>query len=110
MPRMEHQEVFLEDSGQWDIKSWLTLDFTFQDVWALYRAWHPTPVLLPGKSHGRRSLVGCSPWGRTVSDNPSAGEPVPEQRAPGKGSVPRPGDIKNLEKEKIINPKQEGRK
>ena len=26
--------------------------------------WHPTPVLLPGKSHGRRSLVGCSPWGR----------------------------------------------
>ena len=25
--------------------------------------WHPTPVLLPGKSHGRRSLEGCSPWG-----------------------------------------------
>ena len=25
--------------------------------------WHPTPVLLPGESHGRRSLVGCSPWG-----------------------------------------------
>ena len=24
---------------------------------------HPTPVLLPGKSHGWRSLVGCSPWG-----------------------------------------------
>ena len=28
------------------------------------RQWHPTPVLLPGKSHGRRSLEGCSPWGR----------------------------------------------
>ena len=27
------------------------------------RQWHPAPVLLPGKSHGRRSLVGCSPWG-----------------------------------------------
>ena len=26
--------------------------------------WHPTPVLLPGKSHGWRSLVGCSPWDR----------------------------------------------
>ena len=26
--------------------------------------WHPTPVLLPGKSHGLRSLEGCSPWGR----------------------------------------------
>ena len=32
------------------------------------RQWHPTPVLLPGKSHGRRSLVGCSPWGREGSD------------------------------------------
>ena len=28
------------------------------------RQWHPTPVLLPGKSHGWRSLVGSSPWGR----------------------------------------------
>jgi len=28
----------------------------------------PTPVLLPGESHGRRSLVGCSPWGRKESD------------------------------------------
>ena len=27
------------------------------------RQWHPTLVLLPGKSHGRRSLVGHSPWG-----------------------------------------------
>ena len=27
------------------------------------RQWHPTPALLPGKSHGQRSLVGCSPWG-----------------------------------------------
>ena len=32
------------------------------------RQWHPTPILLPGKSHGRRSLVGCSPWGRYESD------------------------------------------
>ena len=30
--------------------------------------WHPTPVLLPGKSHGWRSLVGCSPWGHKESD------------------------------------------
>ena len=32
------------------------------------RQWQPTPVLLPGKSHGRKSLVGCSPWGREESD------------------------------------------
>ena len=39
----------------------------FSWAWALVsrrRQWHPTPVLLPGKSRGRRSLVGCSPWGR----------------------------------------------
>ena len=32
------------------------------------RQWQPTPVLLPGKSHGRRSLVGYSPWGLEESD------------------------------------------
>jgi len=32
------------------------------------RQWHPTPVLLPGKCHGWRSLVGYSPWGREESD------------------------------------------
>ena len=39
---------------------------TLHTVWR--RRWHPTPVLLPGKSHGQRSLVGCSPWGRKESD------------------------------------------
>ena len=32
------------------------------------RQWQPTPALLPGKYHGPRSLVGCSPWGREKSD------------------------------------------
>ena len=32
------------------------------------RRWHPTPVLSPGKPHGWRSLVGCSPWGPNESD------------------------------------------
>ena len=35
---------------------------------SLKNKWHPTPVLLPRKSHGQRSLVGCSPWGREESD------------------------------------------
>ena len=38
----------------------------YERLWR--RQWHSTPVLLPGKSYGRRSLVGCSPWGRTESD------------------------------------------
>ena len=43
---------FKEDSdlGHLTLKSWR-------------RQWQPTPVLLPGKSHGQRSLVGWSPWG-----------------------------------------------
>ena len=36
--------------------------YIFIHIWRR-RQWHPTPVLLPGKSHGWRSLVGCSPWG-----------------------------------------------
>ena len=34
----------------------------------LRREWLPTLVLLPGESHGQRSLVGYSPWGRTEWD------------------------------------------
>ena len=41
---------------------------SFSAIWMDLRQWHPTPVLLPGKSHGRRSLVGCSPWGHKESD------------------------------------------
>ena len=32
------------------------------------RKWQPTPIVLLRKSHGQRSLVGYSPWGRKVSD------------------------------------------
>ena len=57
------------------IFTWCSHALTSKDsiyllVCSLYgrRQWHPTPVLLPGKSHGQRSLGGCSPWGRTESD------------------------------------------
>ena len=36
-----------------------------EDVW---RAWHPTPVFLPGESSGQRSLAGYSPQGHNESD------------------------------------------
>jgi len=42
----------------WPIK----LEMPKEHFWR--RQWQPTPVLLSGKSHGRRSLVGCSPWSR----------------------------------------------
>ena len=46
--------------------NWSELAHTWIHIWR--RQWQPTPVLLPGKSHGRRSLVGCSPWGCEESD------------------------------------------
>ena len=58
-------------SGSWrsflyssSVYSWLGSANTQQRR----RQWQPTPVLLLGKSHGRRSLEGCSPWGREESD------------------------------------------
>ena len=48
----------------------ITLPTKVHLVKARRRQWHPTPVLLPGKSHGRRSLVGYSSWGHEESDSP----------------------------------------
>ena len=41
------------------------------------KAWQPTPVFLPGESHGQRSLTGYSPWGHKESDTAEATEHVP---------------------------------
>jgi len=38
-----------------------------EDPWS--RKWQPTSIFLPGKSHGQRSLAGCSPWCRKESDS-----------------------------------------
>ena len=43
-------------------------DLVSSRPWVQRRQWHPTPVLLPGKSQGWRSLVGCSPWGHEELD------------------------------------------
>ena len=50
------------------LKNCSTADLQCHVTFKRRRQWHPTPALLPGKSHGRRSLVGCSPWGRQESD------------------------------------------
>ena len=46
----------------------MTLHVIHSCVLLRRRQWQPTPVLLPGKSHGWRSLVGCSPWDHWESD------------------------------------------
>ena len=84
-----HQEIFLispinslkstKTPGEWDhgsISKWMAMCFLWLHLCGFSvnvgtsrrRQWHPTPVLLPGKSHGWRNLVGCSPWGRKESD------------------------------------------
>ena len=50
------------------ISKWIIFRSNKKKWYEQRRRWHPTPVLLPGKSHGRKSLVGYSPWGREESD------------------------------------------
>ena len=51
----------------WSDNTIIYIQYLFKSS-KMRKQWHPTPVLLPGKSHGWRSLVGCSPWGREESD------------------------------------------
>ena len=63
----KHLQLQEERNAQhWDKKRFSAI--IYSSVFSRRRQWHPTPVLLPGKSHGWRSLVGCSPWGREESD------------------------------------------
>ena len=50
------------------VKATNEVGLQFASLTSQRKQWHPTPVLLPGKSHGWRSLVGCSPWGHEESD------------------------------------------
>ena len=55
----------------WQIDGEIVSDFIF--LWGgvlqnRRRQWQPVPILLLGKSHGGRSLIGCSPWGHEESD------------------------------------------
>ena len=67
-----HPAVGVQNLHHWTAREvpstqWFNfLKLTVPIVWR--RQWQPTPVLLPGKSHGRRSPGGCSPWGREESD------------------------------------------
>ena len=45
-----------------DIYVFMEITLSLRLIWR--KQWHPIPVLLHGKSHGWRSLIGCSPWGR----------------------------------------------
>ena len=56
-------QMGLNQRGVWEL-SWIKIASGMDRR----RKWQPTSVLLPGKSNGQRSLVGCSPWGREESD------------------------------------------
>ena len=68
-----HLFIFFGEVSVWIICLFLNLNCSFSYYWVSRdlcqrRQWHPTPVLLPGKSHEQRSLVGFSPWGHEKSD------------------------------------------
>ena len=50
------------ENGKVSAAKWQKLVSSGERYLGVRRRWHPTPVLLPGKSHGQRSLAGCSPW------------------------------------------------
>ena len=66
--------LIISDLGKFSCACWTSVCLLWKNVYLgllpifWRRQWHPTPVLLPGKFHGRRSLVGCSPFGREESD------------------------------------------
>ena len=67
-PGLEDFEHYFANMWVSAIVQWFEHSFAlpFFGIWR--RQWHPTPVLLPGKSHGWRSLEGCSPWGCWLSN------------------------------------------
>ena len=70
-----------ESTCQWRIRG---LDLWIGKIpWR--RKWHPTPVFLPGKSHGWRSRAGCSPWGHK-----RAGHGWTTEHAGNRSWAPRP--------------------
>ena len=70
------REINLKYDWVWVGKGWHWV-MSLRSYYTLLcrRQWQPTPVLSPGKSH-RRSLVGCSPWGRTESESDLAAAAV----------------------------------
>ena len=68
-----HKMLYTTLSCSFRAKQWAVKKESAESNWYIYFFMNQTrsadvytPVLLPGKSHGRRSLVGCSPWGRGV--------------------------------------------
>ena len=76
--RLTLASIRLKEIKHWSVckfsKSWMLQVATQKFSWKKFAIFYllymvsPTPVLLPGKSHGRRSLVGCNPWGCWGSD------------------------------------------
>ena len=62
--------IWVRNESLWSEATKLFFDCFYDNITFITRRrrWHPTPVLLPGKSHGQRNLVGCSPWGREELD------------------------------------------
>ena len=65
-----HSLVLIQTPSLYEflLKIWVLGNFIHLVLQTRRRQWHPTPVHLPGKSHGQRSLVGCSPWGHQELD------------------------------------------
>ena len=66
--RLLHQFLTMASPVAQTVKSLLAMWAISGSEFPWRRKWQPSPVFLPGESHGWRSLVGCSPWGHREQD------------------------------------------
>ena len=58
--------IMREEGNPFPIRTWCSTCWNCRSTWR--KAWQPTPIFLPGESHGQRSLAGFSPWGHKDLD------------------------------------------
>ena len=68
MRKIRYSLCFSDTHAPMEEEETLIVEISVSTLHYWRRKWQPTPVLLPGKSHGWRSLVGYNPWGRKESD------------------------------------------
>ena len=69
----------LQSMGSLTVRHYWTTSLSLSTFMHWRRKWQPTPMFLPGESHGWRRLVGCSPWGCTESDTTEATQQQQQQ-------------------------------
>ena len=72
-----HRKPYFHCTGVSKVFLASTVSISLRDIYCAYYPLKPTPMFLPGESHGQRSLAGCSPWGHKNRTQLSTKPPWP---------------------------------